>query len=394
MKIFAALAASVLALGVGTLTASPASAHTPDISASCDGVHVGATAYDPAMVNRWSVTINGNTQDGTFADSFDQTFNVPQGGFASTWSAFVEAEDGDFHFESSGTVGPCGGPPPKVDVCKDLPADQPVGTDCTQPPDVQRVESGAAEGCAVVLEGTSYGAGSLTYDKQYTDTFLFNLVTNTWDLITDTSPSVANIVFTPWSIAQQVKHGCTKQSTQPPALHSTKKKTRIDCGDNVRITTVTTTTTPYVYDDATNTWVLGEPVVHVSTTQEPVHAGDCAGGTQGPGTNNPGGNDSTDVAPAQAHTSTSGPQVLPASAPAPLLPSSTTTVPNAADAGLAGRANVLAAAVTAPFAAIMPTSSPMSRDAGLATLLLMAGLACTAAAFRTRLAPRTRTHKH
>ncbi len=110
MKIIAALTVPVLTLGMGVLATSPASAHTPDISADCNGVHLGATAYDASMPNRWSVTIDGTTQSGTFGSSFDQTFPVPQDGATTAWSAFVEAADGSYHGEGSGTVGPCADP--------------------------------------------------------------------------------------------------------------------------------------------------------------------------------------------------------------------------------------------------------------------------------------------
>src|SRR4051794_41135217 len=108
MKLIAALCVPVLlTMGLGAFVASPASAHTPAVSASCSGVHVGGTGYDAGMANRWSVTINGATQSGTFGASFDQTFPVPQGGATSTWSAFVEAADGTYPGDGSGSVGPC-----------------------------------------------------------------------------------------------------------------------------------------------------------------------------------------------------------------------------------------------------------------------------------------------
>jgi hypothetical protein len=354
-KIIAALAVPVMALGIGAVSASPASAHTPDISASCSGVHVGATAYDGALANHWSVTINGATQSGTFGASFDQTFPVPQSGATTQWSAFVEAADGSYHGDGSGTVGPCGTPP--VDTCVDLPGPQPAGTMCTPPPDVQRADAKALEGCDVSFGGTSYGAGDLTYDEQYTDTYVFNEQTNTFDLVTDTTATIANIVFTPWSVQQQVKHGCTDRPTQPPAAHSSHHSTQVDCGDDVQVTTVVTTTTPYVYDAATNTWVPGQPVEHTSTHEQPVQPGDC---------------DDTEVQGTQAHSSDNGPLVAPASASAP-------QVPTAVDAGLAGS--------TGPAPVLRAASAPSDQpdDSRMpALLLLMAGAAFALGAFRVR----------
>src|SRR6478609_9700296 len=159
MKLIAAPLAALVATGFGVLLAAPASAHTPAISASCSGVHVGATAYDAGQANRWSVTINGVTQTGTFGASFDQTFPVPQDGATTAWSAFVEAADGSYHGAGSGDVGPCGTPP--ADVCTDLDGAQPEGTACTPPPDVTRSGAGQLADCEVTFAGTTYGAGAL-----------------------------------------------------------------------------------------------------------------------------------------------------------------------------------------------------------------------------------------
>ena len=104
MKIMAALSVPAMLLGVSVLTVTPAEAHTPNISADCNGVRVAATAYDAGKANRWSVTIGGVTQSGTFGASLDQTFPVPQAGATTTWSAFVEAEDGSYHGQQAGSV--------------------------------------------------------------------------------------------------------------------------------------------------------------------------------------------------------------------------------------------------------------------------------------------------
>ena len=129
-RIIAALTVPTLTMGAAVLVASPATAHTPNISADCGGVHVAATAYDAGVQNHWSVTIDGVTQSGSFGASFDRTFPVPQDGTTVAWSAFVEAADGSYHGGESGTVGPCGTP---ADVCADLPGQQPAGTPCTPP---------------------------------------------------------------------------------------------------------------------------------------------------------------------------------------------------------------------------------------------------------------------
>jgi hypothetical protein len=272
MRKLAVLTASVVAAGASLLGMSPASAHTPAFSADCDGVRVSATAYDAGLANRWSVTIGGVTQSGTFGSSFSQAFPVPQDGATTTWSAFVEAEDGSYHGEQSGAVGPCGTP---ADECDDLPDNQPVGTPCLPPPDVTRADAQALEGCDVVFGGTTYGAGALTYDEQYTDTYVFDEQTNTWNLVTDTTPTVANVVFTPWSVAEQVRNDCLEKPQQPPAEHTSHSSSEVDCDADAVVVTTTTVTTPFVYDAATNTWVPGHEHSHTTTTESPVQPGDC-----------------------------------------------------------------------------------------------------------------------
>jgi hypothetical protein len=85
-----------------------ASAHTAVLSASCEGVVVDATNFDADETNRWSVTINGETQSGTFGAEFYKVFPVLKGGQTTSWSGWVEDEQGVYVFENSGVVGPCG----------------------------------------------------------------------------------------------------------------------------------------------------------------------------------------------------------------------------------------------------------------------------------------------
>ncbi|WP_243059018.1 hypothetical protein [Nocardioides sp. SR21] len=273
MRLIAAPLAAVVATGFGVLLAAPASAHTPDISASCAGVHVGATAYDADQANRWSVTINGVTQTGTFGASVDQTFPVPQDGATSTWSAFVEAADGSYHGGESGEVGPCGAPP--ADACTDLTGTQPAGTPCTPPPDVTRSGAGQLADCEVTLAGTTYDAGELTYDEEYTDTYVFNETTNAWDLVTDTEPTISDVVFTPWDVAQQVQRDCVERAPQPEALQASQQSIHLDCADNVEVTTTVASTTPYVYVASENTWVPGHATEHTSHEEQPAQPGAC-----------------------------------------------------------------------------------------------------------------------
>lgn len=124
--------AMLAALGTVVGTATSASAHTSTFSADCNGVVLHAQSYDGSKANKWSVTIGGSTQSGTFGATYDNTFPVPQAGATTSWSAVIEAYDGNYKFTDSGSVGPCGTPPP-TDACPNVPGTQPPGTNCNPP---------------------------------------------------------------------------------------------------------------------------------------------------------------------------------------------------------------------------------------------------------------------
>ncbi|HEY1117010.1 MAG TPA: hypothetical protein VGE43_04855, partial [Acidimicrobiales bacterium] len=325
-------------------------------SADCNGVHVGATAYDAGMANRWSVTIGGVTQTGTFGASVDQTFPVPQNGATTPWSAYVEAADGSYHGERPGSVGPCGTP---SDVCVDLPGNQPVGTACTPPPDVTRADTQALEDCAVAFDGTTYGPGRLTYDEQYTDTFKFNGSTNAWDLVTDTTPTIANIVFTPWTTQEQVAADCVEMPAQPPATHESHSSSEVDCDSDTVVTTTVTTTTPFVHDDATNTWVPGEPVTHSSTSESPAPARDCP---------------ESGVSPSEIHVQSAG------ATSAPDDSSTSLEVPTVIAAGLSATPTEPVAGPEATVAAAPAAATQGDSGQTPALLLLVVGAGLVSAA--------------
>ena len=218
-----------------------------------------------------------------------------------------------------------------------------------------RSDAQALEGCDVTFGGKQYGAGELTYDEEFTDTFVFNEATNTWDLVTDTTPTVANVDFTPWSMQEQVDAGCVETPGQPPAEESSQSTTEINCDTEVQVTTTTTTTTAYVYDEQTNTWVLGEPVTETTTNESPVQAGDC---------------DETDVLGVQ-QAANPIPQVAAVKAPAP-------AVPTAVDAGVTPAVSTVAA--------IVPAQGATGPHAGVLALLTLGGLLVGAGALRSRRA--------
>lgn len=130
-RIVLALAALLLAATGLTLVATPANAHTPTITADCNGVVLKATSYDGSKANTWEVTVAGVKQSGTFGATFDKTVAVPQDGKTTSWSARIKAYDGQYDTGlQTGTVGPCG----THDECPTIPGDQPTGYDCSPTP--------------------------------------------------------------------------------------------------------------------------------------------------------------------------------------------------------------------------------------------------------------------
>ncbi len=103
---------------------SAAEAHVPEITAGCSGVHLTGTNYDGEHENFWSVSIDGVAQSGTFGDSLDLTFPVPQDATAHSWSAHIEAFDGGYAGDGSGEVGPCAPPPPPPPCDQKCPVSQ------------------------------------------------------------------------------------------------------------------------------------------------------------------------------------------------------------------------------------------------------------------------------
>ncbi|WP_278235549.1 hypothetical protein [Isoptericola sp. AK164] len=105
-KLLASVATTTLALG-GLLvaTATPASAHTPDIDATCDSLAVDLRYYSGAQV---TVTVDDETRDdSTFTSSYAATFTLDDS-VAHTWHVDVDAHDDDqWDREWSGLTEPC-----------------------------------------------------------------------------------------------------------------------------------------------------------------------------------------------------------------------------------------------------------------------------------------------
>lgn len=206
-------------------TAAMANGQEPGVSASCSGVHLTGSGYDGNQANKYIVTIGVNTAIGTFGASLDKTFPVPQGGASTTWSGTVEAYNGEYKSSQSGTVGPCGQLP--------------------QPPNDVSTFDKTVDTCDL--------GGYQTTHTTITITYMWNQTTGDWEpgspvVTTQTDPVV------PYTVRQSVEKGCTEKPTEPERVVT--EETQKSCAAGVEVRLITTR---YVYDEDTNTWVLGAP---------------------------------------------------------------------------------------------------------------------------------------
>lgn len=104
------------AMAMALIFALPADAHTPSASATCDGVTVSGTSYEPANRNTLTVTIAGKTTTKTFGKDGILTVPVPKDGVTYQWTASTTTDNPNPAYSQtySGSVGPCGATTPPV----------------------------------------------------------------------------------------------------------------------------------------------------------------------------------------------------------------------------------------------------------------------------------------
>lgn len=116
-KFLAALSVLALSLGMVAFTAAPASAHTPNVSATCEALTVKLTQYQTKhgdqKPNNVKVWIDGTlVKNDDFGTSWSKTFSFPQDGEAHTYHVKVDAWDGhkgtQYDYDTgTKTVQPC-----------------------------------------------------------------------------------------------------------------------------------------------------------------------------------------------------------------------------------------------------------------------------------------------
>ncbi len=122
-KIISALAALLLAAGGVFITASAASAHTPNHSVTCETITVNLTQYETrpgnATPNKIEVTYNGNVALDWFGTSFQKSYTFADKYAANAWQIKIDAVGGagdtQYDVTYSGTTTPCQQPEPPFD---------------------------------------------------------------------------------------------------------------------------------------------------------------------------------------------------------------------------------------------------------------------------------------
>jgi len=302
-------------LAPATVLASPAPAHTPDISASCQGVVLKADSYEGNKSNKWTVTVDGKTDSGTFGSSLNKVIPVPQNGKTTSWSATIQAEDGGFKQSKSGSVGPCGEPADdteskKVTLCHATGSESNPFTKITVSV-AAFFNSGHVDHSGDIYEGFTYtkkgdtqtvaakgDTSLLQYDdckkpvvvppkphKDQTtevketlvcDTEKVNIVTTytTYDYTLDKdknewieSTSTREVKSDRWATDAELKT-CPPPVVppQPPALVRTEVDEDLVCDTKLVEYYTYTWTTPFVYEPIGNQWVEGEEVLTTAPT--------------------------------------------------------------------------------------------------------------------------------
>ena len=122
-KIIAGVASVALALGMVALTAGPASAHTPNVTASCTAVNVNFTNYSNSDTNHLEVWLDGTkvADVADFNSPYSATYNFTQVLATHTYEVKVDVSGGTQYDYNVGqkTVGNClpDDTDKKVEIC-------------------------------------------------------------------------------------------------------------------------------------------------------------------------------------------------------------------------------------------------------------------------------------
>ncbi|MBG6237381.1 LPXTG-motif cell wall-anchored protein [Mycetocola sp. CAN_C7] len=254
-------AALVLAAG-----AAPASAHTPEVDATCESVTLTLENYghtpEAPTPNTVTVTIDGVEQENTaFGAGFAASYDFDDVAVGHEWAVVVDAADDTYDRSFDGTTEPCAPAVPadasatvtvEPPTC-DIPARLVLGDVVNATWSTPTATTGPADYSVVATadEGHLFASGETT------ETFSGRLDGQ----------------------LDSVEAGCaTLPGTVPPMpepVVTTDAVEAEDCTTDTITTTTTTVTTGHVFDEVSNTWVTAEPVTTVTSTDRAATQVEC-----------------------------------------------------------------------------------------------------------------------
>jgi hypothetical protein len=150
--LYALVAALFAVVGLTFIAASPASAHTPLVSVTCDTLHVAATSYSGSADNRLTVTIDGTKVENStkFGDSISKDYPFSNRAAAHSYTVHIQTSDDPdgtrgYTVTENGTSTPCLPAAPSVSV---------AATQCSAPGDT----TGDLVATITGVQGRSYTA--------------------------------------------------------------------------------------------------------------------------------------------------------------------------------------------------------------------------------------------
>lgn len=249
------LAALLLALALVVAAPIAASAHTPNLSATCSTLSVNlqyyhATQYEPTP-NIVIVSVDGVVVlDTHFGQSLTTSFPLGDATLPHTWSVTIDAVDAGYDSTTTGTTTPCA-------------------------PAVPRDASAAVVlSVATCTAGETVALGALA-NAEWGD---LETTATTYSV---TATAIANHLFDdgmPTRVLSGTLSGPLLMSSPecaPAPVVETQEVSPIDCESGTVTTTTTTTTTGWIFDSASSAWIPGTPSAAVTSTYRPVTPEEC-----------------------------------------------------------------------------------------------------------------------
>ena len=261
-----AIAAVTLAGGASIALAAPATAHTPEASATCSTLTVALANYsvaaDGSFINSVSVEIDSTVVDeADFGSSLRETFRLGDPAVAHDYLVDIDASGTQYDRQFSGTSVPC-----KVATTPDASA---VLTVAPATCDV--------DGALILgdVKNANWGTPTTTVGPgQYAVT----ATATTGHTFADgkTAKSFAGTLDGRLDPAAAPCAPVVVVPDRPAPVKDVVDTTSLDCDAGTQTTTTTTTTTDWALDTATNTWVATPPVVTVTTATVNATFGVCS----------------------------------------------------------------------------------------------------------------------